>query len=302
MNILLTGSSGFIGSFFTSNYPIKRHVVRSSDKVRYASEHSIANLDESANWSDAFVDIDTVIHLAGLAHDHSFTEEDYQAVNVSGTLHLAREATNAGVKRFVFVSSIGVNGTITTETPFSNNSVPNPHNAYSQSKYDAEVGLNNLAKDTGIEVVIVRPTLVYGPDAPGNFGALTQLIHKFPFLPFALVNNKRNFISVQNLCDLLFTCASHPKAPGNIFLASDCESVSIKEFSNAIAVGLGGPLIQLPVPVGLMKFLGKLFNKPTMVQQLVGNLEVDSSNLQHVLGWSAPYTMKQAMSFLSGSK
>lgn len=303
MNILLTGSSGFIGSFFASNYPIKRHVVRSSNKVRYDSEHLITNLDESANWCDAFIDIDTVIHLAGLAHDPSFTEEDYQAVNVSGTLHLAREAANAGVKRFVFVSSIGVNGTITTEVPFSHNSVPNPHNTFSQSKYDAETGLNNLAKDTDIEVVIVRPTLVYGQDAPGNFGALTRLIHKFPFLPFALVNNKRNFISVQNLCDLLFTCASHPKASGNIFLASDSESVSIKEFTNAIAIGLGCPLTQLPVPVGLMKFLGKLFiNQSTKVQQLVGNLEVDSSNLQHVLGWSAPYTRKQAMSFLSGSK
>ncbi|WP_299007634.1 NAD-dependent epimerase/dehydratase family protein [uncultured Shewanella sp.] len=303
MNILLTGSSGFIGSFFSSNYPIKRCVVRNSNKVRHGSEHLITNLDENTNWSGVFNDIDTIIHLAGLAHNHLFSEEDYQAVNVSGTLHLAREAANAGVKRFVFVSSIGVNGATTIDTPFSNNSIPNPHNAFSRSKYDAELALNNLAEDTGIEVVIVRPTLVYGADAPGNFGSLVRLIHKIPFLPFALVNNKRSFISVQNLCDLLFTCASHPKAPGNTFLASDGESVSIKEFTNEIAAGVGQKLIQIPVPVIFMKLLGRLFiNKSSKIQLLVGNLEVDSSNLQHVLGWRAPYTMKQAMNFLSRSK
>ena len=151
-------------------------------------------------------------------------------------------------------------------------------------------------------MVIVRPTLVYGPNAAGNFGALTRLVNKLPALPFGLANNKRDFIAVQNLVDLLITCANHPKAAGHTFLASDGETMSIKEFTNAIADGLDKRLIQLPVPISLMKLVGKLLGKSAMVEQLVGNLEVDSSNLQEVLDWTRPYTMKQAMSSLSENK
>ncbi|MFA0216704.1 NAD-dependent epimerase/dehydratase family protein [Vibrio cyclitrophicus] len=301
MNILLTGSSGFIGGNFIERYPVFREVVREASGLMSLSKHSIVNIDEHASWIGAFNDIDTVIHLAGLAHSHSHTVKDYQSINVSGTLHLAREAAISGVKRFVFVSSIGVNGTKTHGAPFSEKSKCKPHDAYSQSKCDAEVALKSLAIETGLEVVIVRPTLVYGPGAPGNFGSLAKLIRNFPLLPFALTCNRRSFISVQNLCDLLFVCASHPKASGHTFLASDGEPVSTKEFTNTIAVGMGCSLIQCPVPIWIIKLLGKLLNKEKMVQQLVGDLEVDSSNLKHVLDWDAPYTMKQSMSYLSES-
>ena len=295
MNILLTGGSGFIGQQIVKLSPIKRQVVRIGESHSGASVHQIDTLDMTTNWQGAFTDINTIIHLAGLAHSNSFSEQDYQKVNVEGTLHLANEAAKFGVKRFVFVSSIGVNGTVTQQTPFSIYSEPIPHNTYAKSKYNAELGLKKIAKETGLEVVIIRPTLVYGQKAPGNFGTLTRLVNKIPVLPFGLVNNKRDFISVQNLVDLLITCASEPKAAGHTFLASDGQAVSIKDFTNAIAKGLNKRMIQLPVPVWCMRLVGKLLGKSVMVEQLVGNLEVDSSNAQEVLGWNPPYTMQQAM-------
>ena len=297
--ILLTGSTGFIGRYFEEINSNLKYVSRNKKKKTF---FCIDSLNATTNWQGAFTDISTIIHLAGLAHSLSFTAQDYQSVNVDGTLHLANEAAKAGVKRFVFVSSIGVNGTVTQQAPFSTASIPHPHNAYAQSKYYAEIGLKKIADETGLEVVIVRPTLVYGPNAAGNFGALTRLVNKLPALPFGLANNKRDFIAVQNLVDLLITCANHPKAAGHTFLASDGETMSIKEFTNAIADGLDKRLIQLPVPISLMKLVGKLLGKSAMVEQLVGNLEVDSSNLQEVLDWTRPYTMKQAMSSLSENK
>jgi nucleoside-diphosphate-sugar epimerase len=303
MRVLLTGATGFIGNNLEStNSDLFRCVIRSGEKYSFSNCYLINGLTKKTNWDDAFVDCNTVIHLAGLAHSHSYSEDDYRTVNVDGTLHLASQAAKADVKRFVFVSSIGVNGTKTNQFSFSNTSDVNPHNAYAQSKYDAEVGLKKIAEETGLEVVIVRPTLVYGPNAPGNFGSLTKLVQKFPFLPFGLSDNKRDFIAVQNLADLLLTCANHPNAAGHTFLASDGETVSIKVFTNAIAKGLNKTLIQLPVPISLMRLGARLVGKLSIAEQLLGNLQVDSSNAHEVLGWSPPYTMEQAMASLSESK
>lgn len=304
MNILLTGASGFIGTKL-QNEDDKcniRKVIRNDIKSGLNRFFYIPHLDSLTDWHGAFDKIDSIIHLAGLAHGDSYTESDYQTVNVGGTLHLAREAAKAGVKRFVFVSSIGVDGTKTYNIPFSPASEENPHNAYAQSKYDAELGLKKIAAETGLEVVIVRPTLVYGPNAPGNFGSLVRLVDKVPVLPFGLINNKRDFIAVQNLVDLLITCAQHPDAAGHTFLASDGETVSIREFTDAIATGLGRKIYQLPIPAFLMTSVAKIIGRSAMVNQLVDNLQVDSSNAYEVLGWKPPYTMKQAMASLSENK
>lgn len=304
-NILLTGASGFIGNHLINSGSIYSAVVRSdiaTSHLPISRIHKIEALDSFTNWDGAFNNIDVVIHLAGLAHSPYSNSSDYCRVNYDGTLHLAREASRAQVKRFVFVSSIGVNGSSTNELSFSTSSVVNPHSAYAQSKYDAEVGLKKIAEETGLEVVIVRPTLVYGPNAPGNFGALTRLVNKVPLLPFGLAKNKLDFISVQNLADLLMTCAKHPNAGGHTFLASESETVSINEFTNAIAKGLVTKLIQLPVPVSLMLFAGKLLGKTSLVEQLIGNLEVDSTNLKKVLDWTPPYTMEESMAFLKKEK
>ncbi|MGI2078965.1 NAD-dependent epimerase/dehydratase family protein [Shewanella putrefaciens] len=298
---LITGSNGFIGrelSKYGSNRTVSR---RSSSNINSQDTFLVDQLDGNTNWCGAFDSVDCVIHLAAVAHTRTCSLEELQKVNVEGTLHLAIESAKAGVKRFLFVSSIGVNGSVTKDKPFLTDSICSPHNIYAQSKYDAELGLKKIAEETGLEVVIVRPTLVYGPNAPGNFGLLAKFVKKFPVLPFGLANNKRDFIAVQNLADLLITCTTHPNAAGHTFLASDMETVSIKQFTNAIANGLDKKVFQLTIPVSLMRLVGKLIGKSAMVEQLVGNLQVDSSNIKEVLDWTPPLTMKQAMTTLRDS-
>ncbi|OCH11915.1 UDP-glucose 4-epimerase [Aliivibrio sp. 1S165] len=290
MNILLSGATGFIGQQVLLQDKancIHRCVVRVLNKNNAPCEtFVIEDINNNTSWTNAFNNIDAVIHLAGIAHNKSDNLDVIFETNTLGTLKLARDAVANGVTRFIFVSTASI---------YENKSV---FSAQTKSKYDAEVGLKKIAEETGLEVVIVRPTLVYGSNAPGNFGALTRLVNKVSVLPFGLVNNKRDFISVQNLADLLITCASDPKAAGHTFLASDGKAVSIKDFTDAIAKGLNKRLIQLPIPVWLMRLAGKLLGKSVMVEQLVGNLEVDSSNAQEVLGWVPPYTMQQAMHLL----
>lgn len=314
--IMLTGASGFVGGAVLTQLMQQPDLVIRTFGRRTANglsinatpnlSHVIGNIDGATDYSEAINGVDVVIHCA--ARTHIMRDEstellvEYRKINLEGTLNLAKQAVKAGVKRFVFISSIGVNGFSTKAIPFSVDSLVHPHNAYAQSKYDAETGLKKIAEETGLEIVIVRPTLVYGANAPGNFGALTKLVNKLPFLPFGLANNLRDFIAVQNLADLLVTCATHPNAGGHTFLASDGETVSIKEFTNAIAKGLNKKLIQLPVPVSLMRFAARLVGKSAMAEQLLGNLQVDSSNAREVLGWTPPYTMEQAMASLSENK
>lgn len=299
MNILLTGSSGFVGNYLLTNNDIYCVVTRDKSKKSQNSFY-VDSFSSETNWEGAFSNIDCIVHLAGIAHKKTVTKNDYFKVNTQGTLKLASDAAKAGVKRFIFVSTIGVNGSSTRpEKSFSYGSKVNPHNAYAKSKLDAELGLKKLAKETGLEIVIVRPTLVYGPNAPGNFGLLTRLVKNLPLLPFGLVKNQRSFIAVQNLVDLLLTCAKHPNAAGHTFLASDCESVSTKQFTNAIAKGLNKSVYQLSIPVSVMYLVAKLCGKQSIAEQLLGNLEVDSSNAFDVMDWVPPYSMEQAMTLLS---
>ncbi|CAH6897158.1 hypothetical protein VCHA37P193_110158 [Vibrio chagasii] len=210
--------------------------------------------------------------------------------NVDLAVSLCKRAIELGVKRFVYLSSINVCKMLKNETQFIEPSTI--------SKHTAECALIELGKNSDIEIVIVRSPLVYGTNAPGNFGLLKRLIDKTYVLPFGMVRNKRDFISVQNLVHLLFTCASHPCAAGHTFLASESETVSIKEFTNAVAKGLGTKIYQIPIPLSLMRIVGKLLGKSAMVEQLVGNLQVDSSDLRKVLGWTPPYTMEESMALL----
>ncbi|GIU14809.1 NAD-dependent epimerase/dehydratase family protein [Shewanella glacialipiscicola] len=310
--ILLTGSSGFVGSEILNQLtqravlPIRTYGRRDSGRLKISQnmtvDHAVGDIGPEVNYANALRGVDVIIHCAALAHMAKSDELSYQNINTLGTIELAKQAQQASAKRFVYISSIGVNGPSTKNIPFSVDSTVHPHNAYAKSKYDAEIGLKKIAAETGLEVVIVRPTLVYGAHAPGNFGSLIKLVKRIPVLPFGLADNKRDFISVKNLADLLITCALHPKAPGHTFLASDGETVSIKDFTNAIAKGLDKKLIQLPIPVSLMRLVARLVRKSAMAEQLLGNLQVDSSNAQEVLGWIPPYTMEQAMASLSENK
>lgn len=302
MNTLVTGSTGFVGKELAKREQNFRYVVRTDVNHSFEDYFVVSTIDSTTQWSHCFDGIDSIIHLAGLAHNKSFSEFEYRTVNTQGTLKLALKAAEAGVRRFVFVSSIGVNGTTSFEGPFLPGDIAKPHNFYAQSKYEAELGLWDLSKKTGLEVVVVRPTLVYGPNAPGNFGRLIELIQKAPVLPFGLANNHRDFISVQNLVDLLIVCATHENAAGNTFLASDNETVSIKEFTKAIGEGIGKNILQFPVPIWVIKAVGKILGKSEIVEQLYGDLQVDSSNIKKMLDWTPPLTMQQSMSLLRNSR
>ncbi|MEZ8379140.1 NAD-dependent epimerase/dehydratase family protein [Vibrio splendidus] len=295
--ILVTGANGFIGRHFNFDDDNFRRVVR-LDKKKYRTDFCISSLDSSTDWSGAFQDVDSIIHLAGVAHSKSYLESDYISVNLEGTVRLAREAMKSGVKRFVFVSTVLVNGSLSNNKPFSPSDEPKPQGVNAVSKLAAEIELLKLSSETGLEVVIVRPPLVYGPNAPGNFGKLTKLVERLPLLPFGAAKNRRDFISVYNLVDLLVVCARHKKAKGKVFLASEGEPVSIRDLSNAISNGLDRRALQIPVPISVMKFVCKLIGKSSMGEQLFGEQLVDSSNLKEELEWLPPFTMKQAMSSL----
>ena len=300
MKILLTGATGFIGSNILSSNPSQfRCVIRNSNTQDFIDSFFIDSFTGSTCWSGAFSGVNAVIHLAGLAHSKSYSEYDYNSIKVEATLNLAKQAATSGIKRFVFVSSIGVNGPFTFDQPFRNTDIPNPHNVYAKSKLNAEIGLKQIASDTGMELVIVRPTLVYGPNAPGNFASLCKLVKILPFLPFGATLNKRNFISVHNLADLLIICAKQPNAAGHVFLASDPSTISTKEFTNAIAVGLNKKILQIPIPLPLIRLVAKIIGKSALFEQLFGNLEVDSSNVKEILEWSPPYTMQESMALLN---
>nr|WP_305849245.1 NAD-dependent epimerase/dehydratase family protein [Providencia sp. M-27] len=308
MKTLISGSTGFIGKAvlkeLKSNYRIitRNHISELNDCF------TIQSFNQNTDWNGAFDGIDSIIHLAAIAHrtkvktPNDNEQKELWSVNVEGTLHFANEAAKAGVKRFVFISSIGVNGNITHEKPFSPQDPPAPHNEYARSKLVAEQGLSDICAKTGMELVIIRPVLVYGENAPGNFALLLKLIQKIPMLPFGLTNNSRSYISVKNLAHFIAICTQHPNAAGKVFLVSDGKNLSTKELTSVIGTSLGKNIIQLPVPKLLMKTLLSAVGKQGLFTQLYQNLEVDSSNMFNELGWTPPYTIEQTMSYLGNNK
>jgi nucleoside-diphosphate-sugar epimerase len=303
-HILVTGSSGFLGSVMLANLLKRKNkistVVRSKQKINNSiNEIVIDGISSENNWKSHLVGVDVIIHLAAVAHNNS-TDPDYiNEVNVNGTINLAQQAANKGVKRFIFISSIGVLGNSTTNSlPFNEHSSVAAHSQYAQSKLDAENALLTIAEETDLEVVIIRPVLVYGLSAPGNFGKLVNLVNKVPMLPFALCSNKRSFVSVDNLVDFISICIDHPKAKNEIFCISDGHDVSIKEFTDGIANGLNKRLIQLPIPLFIFTVLGKITGQSEAVEQLIGDLQVDSSKVKQLLDWTPPLTMAETLSKL----
>jgi nucleoside-diphosphate-sugar epimerase len=303
-HILVTGSSGFLGSVMLANLLKRKNkistVVRSKQKINSSiNEIVIGGISSENNWKSHLAGVDVIIHLAAVAHNNSNDPDYINEVNVNGTINLAQQAATIGVKRFVFISSIGVLGNSTTNIlPFDEYSNVLAHSQYSQSKLDAENALFKIAEETELEVVIIRPVLVYGLSAPGNFGKLVNLVNKVPMLPFALCKNKRSFISVDNLVDFISVCIDHPKAKNEIFCISDGHDVSIREFTDGIAKGLNKRLIQLSIPVFIIKLLGKMTGKNEPVDQLIGDLQVDSTKARELLGWRPPLTMTETLSKL----
>lgn len=295
MRVLVTGATGFVGPWVCTALVDAAHSVRvalwtDTDEAP-PDRVVVGNIGADTDWTHALEGIEAVIHLAGRAHIMHDQAADllaaYRQVNVDGTTQLASQAATAGVRRLVYVSSVKVNGEETPEErPFSEADPPAPLDAYGISKREAEQQLREIARETALEVAIVRPVLVYGPNAKGNLHRLLGLIDRGIPLPLGRVRNRRSLIGVENLADLLVACVTHPRAAGETFLASDGHDLSTAELIRALAAGLGRSARLLPVPVALMQAAGRLLGREELIRRLCGSLVVDSRKARKVLGWS----------------
>lgn len=315
MTLLVTGASGFVGSTLLEKLSTLSTVAlgRTIPIGLPESQFHQLNIDSKTDYSTALQGVETIIHLASRVHimndEAEVPLEEYREVNTYGTLNLAKQAIKAGVKRFIFISSIKVNGESSQlSKPFTSSDPHSSQDDYGLSKSEAELGLLEVAEGSGMDVVIIRPTLVYGPGVKANFASLMNLVSKGIPLPFGCItNNKRSLVSVDNLVDLIITCIDHPKAANQVFLVSDDFDVSTSAMVREMAIALRKPTRQLPVPVWLYKLVGKLFNKSDVVSRLTGSLQVDISHTKETLGWMPPQTLQAgfkqtANSFLQSNK
>jgi nucleoside-diphosphate-sugar epimerase len=257
-------------------------------------------LNPSTDWSIAIKGVTVVVHSAARVHVMHDTEADpltaFRAVNLDGTLNLARQAAAAGVKRFVFISSVKVNGEGTPPgRAFTEANAPNPQDAYGQSKHEAEIGLRHLSAATGMEVVIIRPPLVYGPGVKANFAALMRAVQRGWLLPLSAVHNQRSLVALDNLVDFIVTCITHPQAANQTFLVSDGQDLSTTELVRGMAQAAGVPARLLPVPVWALQAGASLLGKGDAVQRLCGNLQIDISKAQNLLGWVPPVSVEEGL-------
>lgn len=303
MKILLTGANGFVGSRLAEALNCRSgfeltSAVRRSGAAGIGREVVVSTLEADTDWADALYKKQVVIHAAARAHILKDEVPDplaeYRKNNVQGTLNLARQAAEAGAKRFVFISSIGVNGNINNR-PFTEDDQPSPAEPYAQSKLEAEFGLQAIAEDTEMEVISIRPPLVYGPNAPGNFNSLVQWVHKGLPLPLGSIHNKRSLVALDNLVDLIITCVDHPAAANQVFLAGDGHDVSTTELLRGVGQAMGKPARLIPVPAGMLMFGASLLGKKVVAQRLLGSLQVDISKARNVLGWEPPLSVEEGL-------
>ncbi|WP_404398452.1 UDP-glucose 4-epimerase family protein [Idiomarina loihiensis] len=306
MKVLLTGASGFVGKGLTECLNLTDNDVELTCGVRKERNLSrykdvvVGELNGLTNWHEAVRCQDIVIHTAARAHVMNDNEleplSEYRKVNVEGTLNLAKQSINAGVRRFIFISSVKVNGEVTRAgSPFTFNDTPAPEDAYGLSKLEAENALKILAAQTDMEVIIVRAPLVYGRGAKGNFKALMGLAKKNVPLPFGAVKNKRSLVSLENLVSLIITCVKHPQPLNETFLVSDDHDVSTRELFETLTRAYGKKPKLWPCPVGLMRFGATILGKKAIADRLFGNLQVDITHTKKTLNWEPPVSFQQAM-------
>ncbi|MBW7470478.1 UDP-glucose 4-epimerase family protein [Marinobacter sp. F4218] len=305
-SILITGGSGFIGRALARRLVDSgRHRVRASCRSGRPApvSHEIVespDLSQEANWRRALDGVDAVIHTAGRAHEvrSSTTNQlaEYRQVNALGTLALARQAAESGVRRFVFLSTVKVNGEFSIPgQPFKPSDTPAPTDPYGISKFEAEEGLRDLASRTDMEVVIIRPVLVYGPGVQANFRSMMLWLKRgFP-LPLGGIRNKRSILFVDNLVDLVTVCLDHPDAAGRIFLVSDGEDLSTPQMLRKLGSALGKPARLIPVPEGVLIQTMALLGRGAMANRLCSSLQVDISDTAKVLGWRPPVNLDDAL-------
>lgn len=304
--VLVTGANGFVGKAVCAAAGAKGWQVhgatRSSCLVNSSTDNLVVgSVDERTDWQRALAGCDSVIHLAARVHVMQDASADplaeFRRVNVQGTLNLARQAAAAGVRRFVFVSSIKVNGEATQPGhPFTaDGTTAVPLDAYGVSKMEAEQGLRALAAQTGMEVVIIRPPLVYGPGVKANFASMMRWLQRGIPLPLGAIDNQRSLVGLDNLVDLIVTCIKHPGAANQTFLVSDGEDLSTTQLLQRMAQALGKPARLIPVPAGLLKTAAALLGKAAVAQRLCGSLQVDISKTRELLGWTPPWSVDEEL-------
>ena len=305
MKVLVTGATGFVGTALVSRlvdsgrFGVRAAVRRESGELLAVVEQVVAgNLTPNTDWQQVLVGVDAVVHLAARVHVMNDTAADplsaFRQVNVAGTERLARIAATKGVKRFVYISSVKVNGE-GCEKPFTEHSIPAPEDPYGVSKWEAEQILHRVAEETGLEVVILRPPLVYGPGVKANFLSLFKIVDRGIPLPLAGINNQRSLIYLENLVDAIIKCIEHPNAANQTFLLSDGQDVSTPELIRMIASAMGKKPRLAPCPPVVLKFLGKLTGKSLEVKRLIGSLQIDNSKIKKVLNWQRPFTMEEGI-------
>jgi nucleoside-diphosphate-sugar epimerase len=303
--VLVTGASGFVGGHLMTRLAAEPSVaVRGAVRKKLQGDDSrriaVGEINGHTDWSEALKGQHAIVHTAARAHIMDDVAADplteFRSVNVAGTLNLARQAAAAGVERFVFISSIKVNGEQTTSGKcFTADDVPAPEDPYGISKREAEEGLQHIAEETGLEVVIVRPPLVYGQGVKGNFANMIKLIAKgFP-LPLGAIHNNRSLVALDNLMDLIINCIDNPAAANQVFLVSDGEDLSTSELLRCVGKAMGQPARLLPVPAELLQFGAMVLGKKAMAQRLLGSLQVDISKTRELLGWEPPVSVDEGL-------
>lgn len=291
MKVLFTGASGFIGQkvleSFKDEFNFRCVLRQNKPNLNVFEPYYIHNIDGNTCWDSAFTDVSSILHLAGCAHGTSDDPEYIYNVNTLGTLKLAEDAASAGVKRFVFLSSINV-----IELERQLDPIISPQ---TRSKYEAEIGLKKIAGKTGMEVVIIRPPLVYGKGAPGNFGMLLKIADKNYPLPLASINNKRSYVALDNIADLIIKCIDSPKAANQTFLVSDDESISTPNLLEKLIVAAGKKPCLLPVPVSFLKFLALITGKKVALDKLISSLAFDIEHTKNTLNWKPPITLDEGI-------
>jgi nucleoside-diphosphate-sugar epimerase len=303
---LVTGGSGFVGKPLCKELLGQGWQVVAAARSHYCQSPPglemavVGAIGGETNWTDALRGTDVVIHLAARVHimrdEAADPLAEFRVVNVQGTLTLARQAAKAGVRRFIYLSSIKVNGEQTLPgQAFTEQDMPAPLDPYAISKYEAEEGLLKLAQQTGMEVVIIRPPLVYGAGVKANFLNMMRWLHKGVPLPFASINNRRSLVALDNLLDLIVVCLDHPAAVNQIFLVSDGEDLSTAELLHRMGVALGRPARLMPMPPSLLEAVAALLGKRDMAQRLCGSLQVDISKARTLLGWNPPISVDEGL-------
>jgi nucleoside-diphosphate-sugar epimerase len=299
--ILVTGSTGFVGQALCKRIPTETLVLlgRTIAEIPSARFHQ-GIINQDADYTAALAGIGIVVHSAARVHvmDERSTDPlaEFRQVNTAGTLGLASQAASAGVRRFIFISSVKVNGEKTySGQPFKHDDLATPVDPYGISKAEAEAGLRQIAADTGMEVVIIRPPLVYGPGVKANFAAMLNLAKKNLPLPLGAIHNKRSMVALDNLVDLIVTCIHHPQAANQTFLVSDDRDISTTELLQLMTRAAGGKPMLIPVPLSWLSLVGKLTGKQAIIDRLCGNLQMDITHTKQTLGWKPVVTVEEGI-------